>query len=210
MLGFLAMTIGYNTVGSVSLTRLNDRAAVSDGTDPPHAVDTDGNKLPDSSATQPCKPIILSKDSKDASYLELKPEAAFDHTKHNTDLKHSLDGKTLNSCVYCHHTEQPMPVAGLAYLVKSERTQILTEEQLKTSNQAVNSCRHCHFQTDEGSPKKVKYPKGSEPIDAKGEAFLTNRVAYHIRCISCHEAAKKRDPQLKPLKDCAECHVKKT
>ena len=197
-------------LGCLSVAAAYNAASSFDGTNPPHAVDTDGKAIPDSSTSQPQKPIILSKDSHDATYLELMPQASFDHTKHNTDVTHTLDGKTLTNCVYCHHTEQPMPVAALPYLAKSERSEVLTAKLLEAPNaQAVNSCRHCHFQAEEGSPQRVKYPKGSEPADAKGEAFLTNRVAYHIRCISCHEAALKRDPNLKAPKRCTECHVKK-
>lgn len=38
--------------------------------------------------------------------------------------------------------------------------------------------------------------------------MLTNDVAYHIKCISCHEAATTRDPKLKAPQQCAECHKK--
>lgn len=198
-LSFVTVAVAYNTASSF------------DGQNPPHAVDTSGKTIPESSATQPDKPIILSKDSKDPIYLELRPEAAFDHSKHNTDLLHTLNGKTATACVYCHHTEQPMPVAEHPYLAKSERKEILTAKLLETAGaQAVNSCRHCHFQAEEGSPAKVKYPRGTEPQDAKGEAVLTNRVAYHVKCISCHMAATKRDPKLKGPQGCADCHIKKS
>ena len=198
-LGCLSIAVAYSTASSF------------DGQNPPHAVDTAGKTIPESSATQPDKPIILSKDSKDPIYLELKPEAAFDHTKHNTDPVRTLDGTTPPACVYCHHTEQPMPVAEHSYLTKSERKEVLTAKLLEAPGvQAVNSCRHCHFQVDEGSPAKVKYPKGTEPQDAKGEAVLTNRVAYHVKCISCHIASAQRDPKLKGPQGCADCHVKKT
>lgn len=198
-LSSLTIAVAYSTASSL------------DGQSPPHAVDTDGTTIPESSATQPAKPIIFSKDSKDKIYLELIPEAAFDHSKHNTDLKHTLDGKTATACVYCHHTEQPMPVAERPYLTKSERNDVLTAKLLETPGvQAVNSCRHCHFQVEEGSPKRIKYPKGTEPRDAKGEDVLTNRVAYHVKCITCHVAATSRDSTLKNPKVCVECHVKKT
>lgn len=198
-------------VGCLSIAVAYSTASSLDGQNPPHAVDTDGTTIPESSATQPAKPIIFSKDSKDPTYLELRPEAAFDHGKHNTDLKHTLDGKTATACVYCHHTEQPMPVAEHPYLTKSERSDVLTAKLLETPGaQAVNSCRHCHFQVEEESPKKIKYPKGTEPQDAKGEPVLTNRVAYHVKCITCHIAATKRDPTLKNPQGCANCHVKKT
>jgi len=105
-----------------------------------------------------------------------------------------------------------MPVAGKPYLKKSERTEMLTAAQLETSKQAVNSCRHCHFQaatapTDELSPKSVKYPRemGLPPSGA-----LTNDTAYHLRCIACHDAAMKRDPKLKAPQACADCHQNKS
>jgi hypothetical protein len=180
-----------------------------DGQNPPHAVTIDGQTVPESSATQPDKPIILSKDSKDPKYGEMKPEAAFDHAKHNTDPKHTLDGKTPTACVYCHHTEQPMPVASAAYLKKSERTEALTAAQLESSKQPVNSCRHCHFQVEEGSPKAVKYPRGTQPGEAAGITVLTNQPAYHIKCMTCHATAKERDASLNAPLDCDKCHVKK-
>lgn len=183
-----------------------------DGTNPPHAVDLDGRAIPESSVTQPAKPIILSKDIQDPRWGELKREAAFDHSKHSTDVKHTLDGRTLTACVYCHHTEQPMPVSDKPYLKKSERSEVLTAAQLESSKQAVNSCRKCHLKettapTDEYPPKGVKYPKKME-LPPSGK--LTNENAYHIRCISCHEATRKRDATLKGPLECADCHVKKT
>ena len=39
---------------------------------------------------------------------------------------------------------------------------------------------------------------------------LTNDNAYHTKCITCHEAAMKRDSTLKAPQACADCHVKKT
>lgn len=181
-----------------------------DGTDPPHAVDIAGKVIPESSATQPDKPIILSKDSRDPKWGELKPEAVFDHTKHH-DVTHTLDGKTATACVDCHHTEQPMPVAGKPYLKKSERNEVLTAAQLETSKQAVNSCRVCHYQeataaTAEFPPKSVKYPR---EMGLPPSGKLTNDVAYHLRCMGCHDVAMKRDPKLKAPQACGDCHVKK-
>jgi len=140
-----------------------------DGTTPPHAVDCDGKAILESSAKQPDKPFILAKDignNKDPlnPWGELKPEAAFDHTKHNTDKMHTLDGKTLTTCVHCHHTEQPSASGGETYLKTFKRTMVLTAEQLAASKEPVKSCRNCHFQTStppagEYPPKSVKYPK---------------------------------------------------
>lgn len=198
-LGCLSVTVAYNTANSF------------DGITPPHAVDADGKPLPESSATQPDKPIILSKDSGDPKWGELKPEARFDHAKHH-DATHNLDGKTTTACVECHHTEQPSTPSGKPYLktFNPNRKEVLTAEQLETSKEPVKSCRACHFQgstapTAEYPPKSVKYPR---EMGLPPSGKLTNDTAYHIRCISCHEAAMKRDPKLKAPQGCVECHVK--
>ena len=213
-LGCLAMTFGYNTAAPLSPSfALGNAEALVDGIDPPHAVDTTGKPIPESSATQPDKPIILSKDSGDPKWGEmLNPAALFDHTKHNTDVVHSLDGKTVTACVECHHTAQPSAPTGQEYLKKFERKEILTAKQLETSKEPVKSCRACHFQpssdeTDEFPPKGVTYPKKSgKPPSGK----LTNDVAYHTNCIACHDIAKARDPKSKAPTGCGDCHVKKS
>jgi hypothetical protein len=208
---YLALTLAQNMQSSLSpATTLNNIAVSLDGIDPPHAVDISGKAIPESSTTQPDKPIILAKDSEDPKWGELKLDAAFDHTKHNTDLMHSMDGTTVNACVECHHTEQPSARKGEEYLKRFERKETLTAIQLEASKQPVKSCRTCHFQpsseeTDEFPPKGVKYPKktGRAP-----SGKLTNDVAYHINCIICHDAAKTRDPKLKPPQGCGDCHMK--
>jgi hypothetical protein len=182
-----------------------------DGTDPPHAVDTSGKAIPDSSAVQPDKPIILSKDSEDGGWGELKPEAAFDHARHTTDIKHSLDGKSPTACIECHHTAQPSAPKGQEYLKKFDRKETLTAKQLEASKEPVQSCRACHFQssteeTDEFPPQSVKYPKN---MGRPATGLLTNDVAYHVNCNSCHKAAMKRDPQLKAPTGCSDCHTEK-
>ena len=211
---FICLTVltFYAATSSSLSAVLAKNETTLDGTNPPHAVDTDGKIIPESSATQPDKPIILSKDSKDPKWVELKPEAAFNHTKHNTSATNTLDGKTLTNCVECHHTEQPSAPADKPYLKRFERKAVLTAEQLETSKEPVKSCRTCHFQeateaTAEYPPKSVKYPKemGRPP-----SGTLTNDNAYHTRCLTCHDAAMKRDPKLKAPQGCADCHVKKS
>src|SRR5207302_9898227 len=195
-LGCLVVVVAYGT------------SSAPDGINPPHAVDTQGKVIPESSATQPDKPIILSKDipKNDPKYGELKPEAAFDHAKHNSDLLHTIDGKTLTLCVECHHTEQPSTPTGKPYLktFNAKRTEVLTAAQLETSKEPVKSCRACHYQpatktTDAYPPKSSKEVAKllSEEIDIQEFDYLTNDVVYHFRCKSCHEAATKRDSTLK-------------
>jgi hypothetical protein len=205
MFGCLAVAAVYSARASV------------DGITPPHAVDTDGKAIPESSATQPDKPIILSKDINDPKWGELRqPKALFDHTKHNTDVMHTFDGKTLTNCVYCHHTEQPSASGGETYLKTFKRTAVLTAEQLKTSNEPVKSCRACHFQkstpaTDEYPPKSVSYPRALWKVLGRDSGALTNDIAYHLRCRdACHTPAKNRDPNLTSPIGCGDCHIDKT
>ncbi len=184
-------------------------ALLMDGTDPPHAVDISGKVIPESSATQPDKPIILAKDSQDGNFGELKSTAAFDHVKHSTDPKYSPDGQTVMGCVECHHTSQPTPPKGQEYLKTSDRKETLTAKQLETSKEPVQSCRACHFQAEtEPSggypPKSLTYPKGS---GKKPTGKLINKAAYHINCNSCHDAAAKRNSNSKAPTECAGCHI---
>ena len=211
-LSLLAVAVTHDAKWSPLASVGVANSSLPDGTDPPHAVDTSGRALPESSTMIPDKPIILAKDSKDPKWGEHKPDAPFDHAKHTTDIKHTVDGKTVTACVECHHTEQPAAPAGLEYLKRFERKEALTIQQLEASKQPVRSCRACHYQpaseeTSEFPPKGVTYPKKTgRPPTGK----LTNDVAYHINCISCHDAAMKRDPSLKAPQACADCHVKKS
>ena len=187
-LGLSCLTLGI-LLSTRSVVGFSNNAW-GDGEDPPHAVFTDGTKVPSSSATQPPKPIIFSKDSNDPKWGECKPEDTFDHTKHTTDIKHAMDGKNLNACVYCHHTDQPSASGGEPYLKRFERKEVLTAAQLESSKEPVKGCRNCHFQeateeTAEFPPKGVVYPKETgKPPSGK----LTNDNAYHTKCISCHVA----------------------
>lgn len=205
--------------GPVTTAMLDNSAphaglAAVDGVTPPHAVDIDGNVIPNESTTQPTKPIILAKDS-EAKDGELKREAAFDHVKHSTDPKYSIDGKAVVGCVDCHHTDQPKAPAGQDYLKKFERTEVLTTAQLEKSKQPVKSCRACHFQasaepTDEYPPPSIEYPKESGKKATKD--VINNEEAYHLNCNTCHDQALKNKARATPAKApqaCADCHVQK-
>ncbi len=208
-LGYFTVTFGKPAVASICSSKLFTICSAFDGTDPPHAVDTSGKAIPASSVTQPDKPIILAKDSQDGNWGELKPKAAFDHAKHATDIKYSMDGKTVNTCVECHHTAQLSAPKGQEYLKKFNRKEVLTAKQLETSKEPVESCRACHFQetteeTDEYPPESVTYPKS---MKRSPSGKLTNDVAYHINCNSCHKAVKNRDSKSKAPTGCSECHT---
>ena len=208
-------------LGVVAAVVSSGKSFSFDGQNPPHAVTVDGNAIPESSAAQPDKPIILSKDipKDDPKYGEMKPEAAFDHSKHNTDPLHTIDGKTPTACVECHHTDQPS-APGKPYLKRFEANwkEPLTAASLEKTKEPVKSCRVCHLQktttpTAEFPPKSVKYPKEMAQLIGDTESGeLTNEAAYHIRCITCHNAAMdnpNRDPKLKAPTGCPDCHIKK-
>jgi hypothetical protein len=216
-LGYLSVLFACNKTATptASLTSGSNASApaVPDGVDPPHAVDKSGKAIPAESATQPDKPIILAKDSENAKANsgELKPEAAFDHVKHSTLPEYSMDGKTVAACIDCHHTDQAAAPKGQEFLKKFERKETLTAKQLETSKEPVKSCRACHFQasaeeTDDYPPKSVTYPAAmNRPPSGK----LTNEIAYHLNCNTCHDAVKKRDPKLKAPQTCVDCHTTK-
>lgn len=205
------------SLGVVAAIVASGKAFSFDGQNPPHAVTTDGKTIPESSATQPDKPIILSKDIDDVKYGEMKPEAAFDHSKHNTDPRHTMDGKTLTACVHCHHTDQPS-APDKPYLKRFEANwkEPLTAEALERTKEPVKSCRSCHWQkkttpTAEFPPKSVKYTKEMAKLIGDTESGqLTNEAAYHLRCVTCHTAASERDANSKAPKGCPDCHIKKS
>ena len=128
-----------------------------------------------------------------------------------------MDGKTLTSCVECHHTEQPS-APGKPYLKRFDRKAVLTAEQLESSKEPVKDCRNCHYQkattpTAEFPPKGVRYPNDvAKLIGQPDSGELDNENAYHLRCITCHSAAMDRadkDPKLKAPTGCPDCHIKK-
>ncbi len=131
-------------------------------------------------------------------------EAPFDHDNH-AFKNYSPDGKSVVGCVECHHTDQPKS-ALKSPLVTSERDVILTIEVWQKSNQKVSGCRDCHFQDG-------NVPDGKTMPTIPGKDDLDNRVAYHINCNTCHDAAhalrkdiKARNKTFATSRDCAVCH----
>jgi len=152
------------------------------------------------SKTQP-KEYVLAKDSQSDKYGEV----AFNHENHATK-NYSLDGKTVISCVECHHTDQP-PANIKAPLKTSERAVVLTTASLAAADaKPVKSCRACHLQAgdDSATIPTVTYP--DKPAPTK----LTNEIAYHTNCNVCHDSAIKARPALKGKipgsADCLFCH----
>ncbi len=160
-------------------------------------------EIPKEGKEQP-KKAKLDVDSLDDKWGEV----AFDHETH-TVKNYTPDGKTVGTCVECHHTDQPK--ANLKPpLVTSERNVVLTAEVLKDAAAGpVKICRGCHLQAgDETKPLPVITKDGKQ-------VKLDNEVAYHTNCFACHDAAIKVRPDLalkisgSDPKGCVKCHVAK-
>ena len=179
-------------------------AALSGATPTPSAntASTPAPAIPDSAPAggkEIAKSFTLAKDSQ-SEYGEV----AFNHENHAFKM-YSPDGKSAMGCVACHHTDQPKSSLKPPD-VTSERDVVLTMDVYKTSAQKVNDCRSCHFQ--DGAT-----PEGKTMPAANGKD-MTNELAYHINCNTCHDAAFKARPELKSKpgfatsKDCTICHKK--
>jgi len=160
-------------------------------------------QIPKESKDQP-KKVKLDTDSLDDKWGEV----AFDHETHSIK-SYNPDGKTVTSCVFCHHTDQPKESLK-APLTTSERAVALTADLLKDAAAApVKGCRTCHLQAGDESAKLPVVTKDGKQMK------MDNENAYHINCFECHDAAIKAKPELAQKisgsdpKGCAKCHVAK-
>jgi cytochrome c553 len=150
------------------------------------------------------KKVTLDADSLDDKWGEV----AFDHEAHSLK-NYNPDGKSITSCVECHHTDQPKENLK-APLVTSERGVVLTAAVLKDAAATpVKTCRACHLQAgDDSKPLPVITKDGKQ-------VKMDNENAYHINCFGCHDAAIKAKPELATKisgsdpKGCVKCHVAK-
>src|SRR6267378_4148424 len=109
---------------------VGSRAGLTGIQDPPQ-------EIPKESKTQP-KEVVLNKDSQSDKYGEVP----FSHENHTTKM-YSIDGKSVLSCVECHHTDQPAS-ALKPPLKTSEREVALTAALLQaTDSKPVKTCRAC-------------------------------------------------------------------
>ena len=119
------------------------------------------------------------------------------------------DGKTVTSCVFCHHTDEPKESLKPP-LTTSERPVALTADVLKDAAATpVKACRTCHLQAGDDSKQLPVVTKDGKQMK------MDNENAYHINCFECHDAAIKAKPELagkisgSDAKGCAKCHVAK-
>ena len=160
-------------------------------------------EIPKESKDQP-KKVRLDTDSLDDKWGEV----AFDHETHSIK-SYNPDGKTVTSCVFCHHTDEPKESLKPPR-VTSERTVALTADLLKDAAAApVKGCRTCHLQAGDDSKQLPVITKDGKQMK------MDNENAYHINCFECHDAALKAKPELAQKisgsdpKGCAKCHVAK-
>jgi cytochrome c553 len=160
-------------------------------------------QIPKESKEQP-KKVKLDTDSLDDKWGEV----AFDHETHSIK-SYNPDGKTVTSCVFCHHTDEPKESLKPPR-VTSERNVALTADLLKDAAAApVKGCRTCHLQAGDDSKQLPVITKDGKQMK------MDNENAYHINCFECHDAAIKAKPELAQKisgsdpKGCAKCHVAK-
>ena len=160
-------------------------------------------QTPKESKEQP-KKVKLDTDSLDDKWGEV----AFDHESHSIK-SYNPDGKTVTSCVFCHHTDEPKESLKPPR-VTSERKVALTADLLKDAAAApVKACRTCHLQAGDDSKQLPVITKDGKQMK------MDNENAYHINCFECHDAAIKAKPELagkisgSDPKGCAKCHVAK-
>lgn len=161
---------------------------------------TASQDIPKESKVQP-KEVVLGKDSQSDKYGDVP----FNHETHSLK-NYSIDGKSVLTCMECHHTDQP--VSALKPPLKTgERDVALTTAVLEAADsKPVKSCRVCHLQAgDDSAPMPtITYP------DKPAATKLNNEVGYHLNCNICHDKAIAARPALKGKipgsNDCLPCH----
>lgn len=150
--------------------------------------------------------IILAENSK-------LGKVTFNHGNHRTK-NFNTDGTGPLKCIVCHHVEQPLSealkVPPHKTVYPADRTATLTETSLKDpKTPSVTSCGSCHIPKD-AKPTilteipQIKSESSTDPI------ILTNQIAFHRRCTSCHAEVVKARPtvQAPTAMKCVACHKK--
>lgn len=207
---FLNGRHNITTVPVAAQARPTPPANTASPQSPKPAANTAAPQAPKSTANSDKsipKHFTLGKDSA-SEYGEVE----FDHDTHAFQ-NYSPDGKSKIACIECHHTDQPKS-ALKPPLKTSERDVVLTLDSWKASTQKVSECRDCHFQDgnvpDDKTMPSATYTEGGKSVTKD----LSNELAYHINCNTCHDAAAAARPELKKktgfatTKDCLICHKK--
>jgi len=151
--------------------------------------------------------IVLAKENK------LGP-VTFHHADHTTK-PYNVAGTGPIACVECHHTAQPASEAAKNPLLKTawpaDRTTTLTAELFAKDPNAVGpvACRECHARA--GTTPTLMPAIPTLKVEGSDTTLtLTNQLAFHRNCATCHAEVAKARPDTKapgPQK-CTRCHMK--
>ena len=138
----------------------------------------------------------------------------FNHAGHATG-KRNIAGTGPIACVECHHTAQPaVEVAKNPPLKTSwpaDRQTTLTAELVEKDPSGVGAiaCRNCHARA---GAKPVAWPEipTMKHESSAATLTLTNQLAFHRNCASCHDEVVKHRPDAKAprTQQCVACHKK--
>src|SRR5687768_8727006 len=138
----------------------------------------------------------------------------FSHANHTTK-NYNIAGTGPVACVECHHTAQPASEIAKQPPLKTswplDRSTTLTAELLEKEPAAVGviACRSCHARA---GMKPTVWPEIPSIKHESSAAIitLTNQLAFHRNCASCHDEVAKQRPDAKAPKtaQCMVCHKK--
>ncbi len=134
----------------------------------------------------------------------------FNHVKHNSG-EYSIGGPI--ACIECHHAAQPASQLAKYPPLQTEwpkgRTTTLTAELFaKDPNGAgVAACRDCHARVGEKPKLMAEIPILKDP-GSPLLTKLTNQLALHQTCDSCHFqiSFNKPDSKVPIATNCKSCH----
>lgn len=147
--------------------------------------------------------IVLGKEGKQGT-------VTFNHVKHNSG-EYSLGGPI--ACIECHHTAQPAEQLVKFPPLKTEwpkgRTTTLTSELFAKDpdGAGVAACRDCHSRVGEKPKLMAEIPILKDP-GSPLLVKLTNQLAIHQTCDSCHFqiSFNKPDSKVPSATNCKTCH----
>lgn len=160
-------------------------------------------------AQTPKRPDVLTL-STDA---KLGP-VTFSHANHTTK-NYNIAGTGPVGCIECHHTAQPAAEAAKTPPLKTawpaDRTTTLTAElyEKDTASIGIIACRSCHARAGAKPTTLPEIPTIKHESSAAA-VTLTNQIAFHRNCASCHDEVMKQRPTAKAPRtaQCMVCHKK--
>lgn len=161
--------------------------------------------MPDKAAAQVKMPevIILGKGAK-------LGEITFNHVKHNSG-EYSVGGPI--ACIECHHVAQPASEAAKFPPLKTawpadRKTTLTIDLFTKDPNAAgVARCHDCHTRQGEKPRLISAIPELKDP-GSTTITTLTNQLAFHQACDSCHFQIKfnRVGTKVPDAVVCSSCH----